>query len=137
MVNILLYLVKRSIQSPFALSGRRNRVDYVTYQMIVTVIALCVWLFEQFLRIVDGTGFIHWLFLFPTMAVFLGAAVSLLAAGAQRCRDIGWPGWSIFLCFLPLAGHVFWILLLLLLGTEGEHRYGRPPAYCADHELRA
>lgn len=106
------------------------------YQIILTVIVFCVWLCEQFLRIIDGTGFIHWLFLFPTIAVLLGSAFSLLAVGAQRCRDIGWPGWSIFLCFLPLAGHVFWILLLILPGTEGENRYGKPSTYGADYELR-
>ena len=136
-MDILINFLKRAIQSPFALSGRRNRVDYFTYQILVTALVLSVWILEGLLGTLDPTGVIHWLFLFPTIIVFFGAAVSLLAVGAQRCRDIGWPGWTIFFCFIPLAGHVFWILLLLLPGTAGENRYGSPTTYGEGHEFRA
>jgi uncharacterized membrane protein YhaH (DUF805 family) len=136
-MNVLIYFIKRAIQSPFALSGRRNRVDYITYQILLTALVLSVWLLEKLIEMLDPTGVIHWLFLFPTIVVFLGAAVSLLAVGGQRCRDIGWPGWAVFFCIIPLAGNVFWVLLLLLPGTEGENKYGSPINYGEGSQFRA
>ena len=125
------------MKAPFTLSGRRNRADYIVYQIFLFVLVGLVWLINYSLGIIGAPWLIQWLFLFPLIVIYFGAVVSVFIAGAQRCRDIGWPGWAVFLTLIPLAGYVVWILLMVLPGTAAENRYGRPPGLDYGYEFRA
>ena len=137
MFSFLMHLLRRSVNAPFTLSGRRNRTDYIVYQILLFVLVAVMWLIYYGLDVFGTPFLIQWIFLFPLIVVYLGAIISVFVAGAQRYRDIGWPGWAVFLTIIPLAGYVVWILLMVLPGAEGENRYGRTPGSEHGHELRA
>ena len=123
--------------APFTLSGRRNRTDYIVYQILLFGLVATMWLINYGLDVLGAPFLIQVIFLFPLIVVYLGAVISAFVAGAQRCRDIGWPGWVIFLTILPLAGYVVWILLIVLPGTAGENKYGQPSGSVPGYKLSA
>jgi uncharacterized membrane protein YhaH (DUF805 family) len=137
MTTFLAYYLRRSMNAPFTLSGRRNRTDYIVYQILLIALVGAVWLIGYLFESFGAPWIIQWLFLFPTIVIYLGAAISVFIAGAQRCRDIGWPGWVVFMTLIPFAGNFVWLLMIVFPGTKGENKYGRPPGLESAHQLSA
>jgi uncharacterized membrane protein YhaH (DUF805 family) len=133
--GLLIHVLRRAIKAPFKLSGRRNRTDYIVYQVLLMLVLVLFWLSNYVLDLVGVHDFIRLLMVFPALVVYAGALISVFIAGAQRCRDIGWPGWAVFLTLIPLAGYVVWVLMLILPGTPGQNRYGMPPGLESGHVL--
>jgi uncharacterized membrane protein YhaH (DUF805 family) len=103
MTDVLLHLVRRSLRGLFTLSGRRNRTDYIVFQIVLTVLVAVVWFISYSLDVIGAPLLIQWLSLFPLIVIYLGAVISVFVAGAQRCRDIGWLGWVVFFTVVPLG----------------------------------
>jgi len=137
MIDHLVKFVRRSAENSFRLSGRRNRTNYIVFQILLILIFAAVWLVNQILNTTNSFSIVQWLFLIPTIIIYAAILVSAFIAGAQRCRDLGWPGWAVFLTILPLAGYVLWFLLLVLPGTKGANKYGNPPEMESGYDLRA
>lgn len=53
--------------------------------------------------------------------------VLALAVVAQRCHDVGWPGWLALITLIPYLGAVLWLALFFIPGTKGPNRYGPDP----------
>lgn len=52
----------------------------------------------------------------------------IIFASAQRCHDIGLPGWLVILAVIPWLGLGLLALLWLIPGTRGDNRYGPDPS---------
>ncbi|MEM7170720.1 MAG: DUF805 domain-containing protein [Pseudomonadota bacterium] len=116
----------------FTLSGRRNRLSYFLFTLIVWAIYIADMVFIAAFDGVDlfdyqaSTGS-------PGFATFVGiilllaVAISACIVGAQRCRDFGWSGWAILLGLVPFVGLIFNIALFFIPGTPGDNRYGLNP----------
>jgi len=137
MIDHLVKIVRRSAEGSFKLSGRRNRTNYIVFQIILILIFATIWVINQILNATNSFGVVQWLFLIPTIIIYAAISVSAFIAGAQRCRDLGWPGWAVFLTILPLAGYVLWFLLLVLPGNKGANKYGKAPKMESGYDLRA
>lgn len=59
----------------------------------------------------------------------IAAAVVLLKAVVSRFHDIGWSGWAALLVFVPLAGIVALLLLVVVPGQKRPNLYGQPPIF--------
>jgi uncharacterized membrane protein YhaH (DUF805 family) len=103
----------------FTLSGRRNRLSYALFMLYMTAFLVFAMTVASY---ADSSG--AWLF--ATVAGLVTAATGC-TLGAQRCRDFGWSGWSVLLCFVPLIGWVFALALLVVPGTAGPNRFGPDP----------
>ncbi|PJI41978.1 DUF805 domain-containing protein [Ferrovibrio sp.] len=133
----------------FRLSGRRNRKSY----SLLLLFCLVGWAVALMGLLNIAT---------TTWGVVIGAGTGLLVyafgnaviwiAGAQRCRDMGWPGWlmlvvaALCIVFQPLiflenlsvamttvvvavtaAVWLFLLWLCIVLGTPGPNKYGPDP----------
>jgi len=50
-----------------------------------------------------------------------------LAAAVRRLHDLGKSGWMMFLVLIPVIGHVWLLVLMMLNGQRGENKYGACP----------
>lgn len=62
------------------------------------------------------------LLLFLAFSVFAGWIS--LAAGVKRCHDIGLSGWYLLICYIPIIGLLWYLVLLLKPGDETKNEYG-------------
>ena len=111
----------------FTLSGRRNRLSYILFQISIwifflvgSIIGITVGV-TAFDGSADGGGAVVVLIL---ALAFLVVFISDLAVTAQRFRDIGFTGWATLLTLIPYVGFIVWIVLMLIPGTRGENKYG-------------
>ena len=125
----------------FTFSGRRNRKSYFLF-LLALLVAMEVIPFillplmpPVVLHSPPGQSQISFGDLGPLFFVEVGIAVLLMwsiafllaIAGAQRCRDFGWSGWSVLIIGLPLFGIIFTFMMLFRPGTQGPNRYGPDP----------
>ncbi|WP_428060157.1 DUF805 domain-containing protein [Candidatus Avelusimicrobium stercoris] len=59
--------------------------------------------------------------------ILVGISLLLIPNYVKRLHDIGWSGWLIVLSFIPLAGMILFLLMLILGGTDGPNEYGPDP----------
>jgi uncharacterized membrane protein YhaH (DUF805 family) len=61
--------------------------------------------------------------------VVLAASIVILKAEVSRLHDLGWPGWTVLLAFVPLVSSLVFLLLLLAPGQKTNNPYGDPPMF--------
>ena len=61
--------------------------------------------------------------------VLLGLFVPGLAVSVRRCHDIGWSGWMVLLCAIPLVGCVVSLMLCIQDSQRGTNQYGPSEKY--------
>ena len=103
-------------------NGRAQRAEYwyfVLFNFIISIV----------LGIVDGAlGFnigmnIGFLGLIYSLVVLLpGLAVSI-----RRLHDIGKSGWMLLVCFIPVIGAIWFLILMVKDSTPGDNQYGPNP----------
>lgn len=122
----------------FTFSGRRNRLSYNLYTLLVFVPLGIVLLlaaislggnrYAAFSTIPDTFDFFISPEVLPITALgLLPLFISAIAVNAQRCRDIGLSGWAVVLCCIPYLGTLFSVALMLIPGSRGPNGYGPDP----------
>lgn len=109
----------------FPLSGRLSRGDYVRKLFRYMLAMLAVWLIALATRS-QMLGFV-------ALAVTALVIISGVFLAAQRCRDLGWPGWAVLFTIVPWGGELLDLVLYFKRGMRGSNRYG-PDPYGADGE---
>jgi uncharacterized membrane protein YhaH (DUF805 family) len=61
--------------------------------------------------------------------VVLAASIVILKAEVSRLHDLGRPGWTVLLAFVPLVSILVFLLLLVAPGQKTDNPYGDPPAF--------
>ena len=105
----------------FSSKGRIGRLRYLSYSLVgyllfSMVIGVIVALSASFLRSKDMVAVLPLLVVIPYFVFF-----TLLSI--QRSHDMGWTGWTVLLCLIPLVSLV-WVFNP---GTKGVNRFGAPP----------
>lgn len=59
----------------------------------------------------------------------LGLLVPGLAVSVRRCHDIGWSGWMVLLCAIPLVGIVVSLMICIQDSQRGTNQYGPSEKY--------
>lgn len=120
-VEVATYTPERMFAHPFSFKGRIRRLEY-GLSIIITFIASSLaqslsvglgWSVDEYEYNAPLAGFAYLVFIIPVIWFSL-------AAGAKRCHDIGYTGWTQLIPF-------FVFLLLFCGGSSTENRYGMPP----------
>jgi uncharacterized membrane protein YhaH (DUF805 family) len=102
-------------------SGRSRRVEYWRFQLMVLAVTIA-WLAFG-LSVNDQLSLA--IFVLFCLVVF----VPPLAVGVRRLHDSGKSGAMLFFGFIPYAGGLILLVLMLLPGSPGENEYGPDPRY--------
>lgn len=84
-------------------------------------------LFLFFLSVVAGSVLVGMLGDGSYGVILMGISLLLIPNYVKRLHDIGWPGWLVALSFIPLAGMILFLLMLVVGGTQGPNKYGPDP----------
>lgn len=109
-------------------SGRARRTEYWYFRLLSALslfvfVALGILLFA-----ISGDGALAFsiaigLFFLYSILILIPS----LAVTVRRMHDIGKSGWTIFVAFIPLAGPIWFLVLLVTEGNYGENYYGLDP----------
>jgi len=127
----MLYWVARPWRQTFNFSDRATRREYWFF---------LVQLYVGFLIAMFGIGMVLGL-AYPaalddegspvigvlTIVAMLLLLVPYLSASVRRLHDHDKSGWLFLLTFVPLAGWIFYLIMMLTPGTQGANSYGSDP----------
>ncbi len=138
-----------------SLSGRRNRKSFILLVLACTAIYAVIIGVLTVLASLSGAVYFSLLLILPAYFCF---AVVIWVAAAQRCRDLGWPGWAVIPLILvgsansiltniygeslasllfAIAGFLMVIGIAVLPGEHGPNRYGSDPLAGEDEPQQA
>lgn len=104
----------------FALSGRLNRVSFVT------VFIMLVAFFANFVPFLSMLGFRERLMV-DVMNFYVFTVLTLMFfASIRRVHDVGFPAASLLVFFFPHFGWLLGLMLLLMSGEPRRNRFGEP-----------
>jgi len=127
----MLYWVVRPWRQTFNFSGRATRREYwfFLFQLyagfLVAMFGIGLVLGLAYPSALDDEGS-------PVVGVLAVAALFLLlipylSASVRRLHDHDKSGWLFLLTFVPLAGWIFYLIMMLTPGTQGANGYGSDP----------
>ena len=96
-------------------NGRARRSEYWYFTLFNMLIGIVVGLIAMLIG--DWFSYVYSLALF----------VPGIAVGVRRLHDIGKSGWWCFICFIPLIGAIWLIVLFCKEGDRGANAYGEDP----------
>jgi uncharacterized membrane protein YhaH (DUF805 family) len=102
--------------NPLKFDGRLGRLQYFGYSVMMTIL---VWLAVAVLAGMGDDAAAGGLFL-SSIFVFVASA----SYGVRRLHDFDKSGWWYLLTFVPFAGFVMALVLLLAPGTQGPNAHG-------------
>ena len=65
----------------------------------------------------------------PQVIIFLATSILALRAVWSRLHDIGWPGWTLILMFVPFVNVLALLFLVIVPGQKRANAYGEPPVF--------
>ena len=97
-------------------NGRARRAEYWYYLLFNSLISTA-------LGLVTGLIGLDWL----TYIYSIALLVPGIAIGVRRLHDIGKSGWWYLIVFIPLIGVIWFIILMVKEGDNGNNAYGPDP----------
>lgn len=114
--------VTSGFMNMFDFRTRAARAEYWWFQVIVIAAFLPVTVdtfYDGFFYIVEPVLYTY------TFAVFT-VLICLISLTVRRLHDLNMSGWWYLLIFVPYVGSLILFVLMLLRGTDGPNRFGRP-----------
>ncbi len=122
MVNYWLMAFKKYAE----FSGRARRSEYWYYALMNFIIMMGVYVL--FIAcIIGGVGILAGVFGFVVLAFVLATIIPSLAVLVRRLHDTGKSGWFYFVSFIPIAGPIWLLVLLVTDSQQGDNEYGPNP----------
>jgi uncharacterized membrane protein YhaH (DUF805 family) len=109
----------------FNFSGRARRKEYWYFQLFH---ALALVIGEVLVVQSGATGVFTIIF----ALYFVASIVPEIAVTVRRLHDIGKSGWWYFVSLVPIAGPIWFLVLMCSDGEFGNNQYGPSPRECAD-----
>ena len=126
----MLYWVARPWRQAFNFGDRATRREYWFFMLQ---------LYAGFLIAMFGIGMVLGL-AYPaaldddspvvgvlTIVALLLFLIPYLSASVRRLHDHDKSGWMFLLTFVPIAGWIFYLIMMLTPGTQGANGYGADP----------
>jgi len=112
-------------------SGRAGRTEYWMFVLFNFIFSLAASLIGML-----TFGILYIVAIVYGLAVFVPA----LAVGVRRLHDVGKSGWYYFIILIPIAGPIWFLVLMCTDSQPGDNQYGpnpkeqqlAPPAQSAD-----
>lgn len=106
-------------------SGRARRTEYWMFNLFHFIALILLTFIDRALGTVtsyekDGIGFFY-------LAYALLAFIPSLAVNVRRLHDTGRSGWYILINLIPLAGFIWYLVLMCLEGEQKINRWGDNP----------
>ena len=114
-------------------SGRARRKEYWMFILFNMIFALIAMALDKILGIEFDCLYYHYgpIYTIYILAVFIPSLAVLI----RRLHDVGKSGWMYFICFIPIVGAI-WILVLLVKDSDqGENEYGANPKEIVEENL--
>ena len=97
--------------------GRARRKEYWMFVLFNFIFAVAAFIIDNIL------GSFPLIYMLYCLAIIVpGIAVSI-----RRLHDIGKSGWWFLICLIPIAGGIWFLVLVCTDGTPGENSYGPSP----------
>jgi uncharacterized membrane protein YhaH (DUF805 family) len=103
-------------------SGRARRKEYWMFVLFNIIFAIVASALDT---VVFGTAFDGFGPLY--VAYTLGVLVPGLAVSIRRLHDIGKSGWYLLVNLIPLAGPIWYLVLVCTDSQPGDNQYGSNP----------
>lgn len=122
----------------FEFSGRSRPREYWSYVLFLLLASIAINIIEAVLGLGSTAEWVYhngWsmragvrreggpLFGLFALATFLPT----LAVAVRRLHDSDRSGWWLLLGFIPLIGHIWLLVLMIIGGTRGPNRFGADP----------
>ena len=119
------------LQKYAVFSGRAGRTEYWMFFLFNFIFSLAASLIGM---LTFGILYI------VSIAYGLAVLVPALAVGVRRLHDVGKSGWYYFIILIPIAGPIWFLVLMCTDSQPGDNQYGpnpkeqqlAPPAQSAD-----
>lgn len=104
-------------------SGRARRKEYWMFVLFNLIFAILAFLLDVILAKVMETSF---------FGIFYGlyclfVSIPGLAVAVRRLHDTGRSGWWILISLIPIIGGIWYFVLMVTEGDQGENQYGESP----------
>jgi uncharacterized membrane protein YhaH (DUF805 family) len=103
--------------------GRARRKEYWMFVLFNVIFLIVAALLDNLLGITFQGNFYGYIYLVYALAV----AIPALAVAVRRLHDIGKSGWWYFIILVPLAGGIWFLVLMATDSQPVENQYGPNP----------
>ena len=103
--------------------GRARRKEYWFFVLFNFIFAIVLVFIDGMIGTFDAeTGY-------GVLSGIYGLAVLIpgIAVSIRRLHDTDRVGWWLLICFIPLIGAIWLLVLMVLDGTAGQNQYGPDP----------
>ncbi|HNU09403.1 MAG TPA: DUF805 domain-containing protein, partial [Pyrinomonadaceae bacterium] len=104
-------------------SGRARRREYWTFTIVNVVLIIVGVIVDN----VVGTIVFDGPFGYLSLAIIIATIIPGLAVTVRRLHDSGKSGWYYLLSFIPYAGGILMLVMMLLDSEPNENQYGLDP----------
>jgi len=107
-------------------SGRARRKEYWMFILFNFIFSLVAWLLDVVIFVMTFWGGFWG---FGPIGVVYAIAVFIpgLAVAVRRLHDVGKSGWYYFIILIPIAGPIWFLVLLCSDSQPGDNKYGPNP----------
>ena len=108
--------------------GRARRAEYWYFTLFNFIIALVLSILGKAIGVFNVTigttgNETNILSIVYGLALFLPG----LAVSVRRLHDVGKSGWMVLINLIPLIGWIWYLILMIRDGVQGENKYGPNP----------
>lgn len=124
----MLYWVLRPWRQMFDFRGRATRREYWLFlvQLYAALMILGVVAVSAMIRVLQRP-ITRDMTTLPLLILSLLLFVPYLSASIRRIHDHDKTGWLFLLSLVPVAGWIFFLIMMLTPGTQGPNSYGEDP----------
>ncbi len=101
-------------------NGRARRQEFWMFYLFNVIANIILSIIDALIGMPVLSG-LYWLFIL----------VPSLAVTVRRLHDIGKSGGYFFVVFIPLAGPIWLLIMMIQEGLKGENQYGQDPKQVA------
>ncbi|MHC0446599.1 DUF805 domain-containing protein [Flavobacterium sp. 3-218] len=108
-------------------NGRARRSEYWYFRLATSLLMFAFIFLGLILSAVLGTEIGLPIAVGLFFLYLIASIIPSLAVTVRRMHDLGKSGWTILVSFIPLAGPIWMLVLLVTEGEHGENYYGLDP----------
>ena len=104
--------------------GRASRSEYWYWQLFQWLAVVALFALGEIVATAAGglrTNVVAGLVFIAFLLVLMMPSI---AVTVRRLHDLGFTGWLMLVCFIPYAGGIVLLVLMVTRGTRGPNRYG-------------
>src|SRR5687768_13485080 len=122
---MMLYWLLRPWRCAFDFSGRATRREYWLFLVQLYGAAFALMMVAGMVSRTEA-GAEAGIDLAALLVILVGI-IPYLSASVRRLHDHDKSGWLFLLALIPLVGWIFFLIMMLTPGTQGENGYGEDP----------